>query len=101
MSAWFDKNKHRYPANWAEIASAIKDAAGWRCEVCNAPHGPSPHILTTHHLNHEPMDCDPSNLLACCQRCHLQLGPHIYTKQQAIEKLQRRHELERAQLVLL
>ena len=100
MSAWFDRNKHRYPANWTEIATAIKDAAGWRCEACDAPHGPSPHVLTVHHLNHD-VDNPEAALVALCQKCHLQLGPQIYTKQQAIEKLRRRHELERAQLVLL
>lgn len=30
--------KHLYPDDWNEIATAIKDAAGWKCEQCGAPH---------------------------------------------------------------
>lgn len=28
-------------------------------------------VLTVAHLDHEPENCDPSNLRAWCQRCHL------------------------------
>jgi 5-methylcytosine-specific restriction endonuclease McrA len=27
-------------------------------------------VLTTAHLDHQPENCDPSNLKALCQRCH-------------------------------
>lgn len=100
MSDWWSRNKHRYPANWTDIATRLKDATGWTCEVCAAPHGPPPHILTVHHLSHVPADCSPENLLVCCQRCHLQLGPHIYTREQAICKLRERHRNEQAQLTM-
>ncbi len=28
-------------------------------------------VLTVAHLDHQPENCDPSNLKAMCQRCHL------------------------------
>lgn len=28
-------------------------------------------VLTVAHLDHTPENCDPSNMLALCQRCHL------------------------------
>lgn len=28
-------------------------------------------VLTVAHLDHDPRNCDPSNLKALCQRCHL------------------------------
>lgn len=28
-------------------------------------------VLTVAHLDHQPENCEPSNLLALCQRCHL------------------------------
>jgi hypothetical protein len=28
-------------------------------------------VLTVAHLDHTPEHCDPSNLKAMCQRCHL------------------------------
>lgn len=89
--SWFARNKHLYPADWKAIATRAKDAVGWVCPGCDAPHGKPPHVLTVHHLNHDPSDCRDENLLACCQRCHLRLGPHVYTKDRAIEILRRRH----------
>lgn len=32
----FDKS--RYPKNWPQISLARREAAGWRCEWCKAPH---------------------------------------------------------------
>lgn len=61
-----------YPADWPEIAQRVKDAAGWRCEHCGHPHDlESGHVLTVHHLDGNPGNCDPANLVALCQRCHL------------------------------
>jgi hypothetical protein len=78
-----------YPANWPEISLSIReDRAGWRCECsgeCGHRHAGrceaaqyDPHpvtgsqvILTVAHLDHTPENCDPANLRAMCQRCHL------------------------------
>lgn len=30
--------KKDYPPNWKELATSIKEAAGWKCEWCEAPH---------------------------------------------------------------
>lgn len=83
------ENRDRYPANWPDIALAIKQRADWRCE-CRGECGRGTHegrcpnvhkqaaygtgsrvILTVAHLNHTPEDCRPENLLAMCQGCHL------------------------------
>jgi hypothetical protein len=83
----------RYPREWRLISDVIRfvRAAG-RCECrgqcghlhgprrgerCDAVHGAphpvtgSPVVLTTAHLDHTPEHCDPANLRAMCQRCHL------------------------------
>lgn len=60
-----------YPPNWDEIATRIKDLAGWKCERCDMPHGPCPCILTVHHLDGDKSNCEDWNLAALCQRCHL------------------------------
>ena len=63
-----------YPPNWPEIAQRIKISAGWRCEHCGAPHDPTRgYTLTVHHLDMDKANCDPSNLVALCQRCHLHI----------------------------
>lgn len=81
-------SKHRYPKDWPAVAQAIKERAGGRCECtgecglhkshrCIELHGdPAIYakgyvVLTVAHLDHTPENCDPSNLKAMCQRCHL------------------------------
>lgn len=76
--------KHRYPANWREIATAVKDAAGWKCQQCGKqcrkpgePFDTHRRTLTVAHLNHTPEDCRPENLMAMCAPCHLRYdAPH-------------------------
>lgn len=93
------ENRERYPANWRAISLAIRrDRAHWRCEcpgVCGTDHVEGrclavqyqPHpitgsrvILTTAHLDHQPENCDPANLLALCQRCHLRYDRHHHAQ---------------------
>lgn len=78
----------RYPDDWKEIRSRIVGRAGNRCECegeCGLHHGrrccerngerayfaKGRIVLTVAHLDHTPENCDPSNLRAMCQRCHL------------------------------
>lgn len=72
------ENRSRYPKDWRAISQRIRfvRAAG-KCEWCGAKHGqPYPDtgsivVLTVAHLDHQPENCDDSNLAALCQRCHL------------------------------
>lgn len=77
------ENRARYPRNWKAISQSIRERAGNRCEGspdypdCRAENG-QPHpdtgslvVLTVAHLDHTPENCDPANLRAMCQRCHL------------------------------
>lgn len=77
------ENRHRYPANWAEIRRQILIRAWNRCEgsprylACRAANGEpypvtgSTVVLTVAHLDQQPENNDPENLRALCQRCHL------------------------------
>ena len=66
--------RHRYPADWDAIARRVKERAGWRCEHCGHPHDPQAgRTLTVHHLDGQPANCAPENLVALCQRCHLRI----------------------------
>lgn len=94
------ENKHRYPANWRAIRAAILERAGHCCEKCGVPNhvyriiagkdeiwtrNPMQAetwamdgervtrvVITIAHLHDpSPENCDPSNLAALCQRCHL------------------------------
>lgn len=84
------ENRDRYPADWPDISRRIRfERAGGRCECqgecgrgthdgrCPNVHGMPAYgtgsqvVLTTAHLDHTPENCDPENLKAMCQGCHL------------------------------
>lgn len=83
------EDKHRYPPDWPQISRQIRQQRALnRCECtgqCGYDHdgrcpsingGPNPVtgsvvVLTVAHLDRMPENCDPANLLAMCQRCHL------------------------------
>jgi 5-methylcytosine-specific restriction endonuclease McrA len=75
-----------YPANWDEIALAIKTAAKWKCQHCGKqclkPYEVSDahakdtsswafFTLTVHHIDHNPGNNSTENLIALCAPCHL------------------------------
>lgn len=90
------ENKARYPKDWKQISAEIRfTRAAGRCE-CAGECGRGTHngrcpnanggqaygtgskvVLTVAHLDHTPENCDPDNLRAMCQGCHLHYdGPH-------------------------
>lgn len=84
------ENRHRYPADWKAISLRIRTVrAAGRCE-CHGECGRGTHdgrcpnrngapaygtgskvVLTVAHLDHTPENCDPTNLRAMCNGCHL------------------------------
>ena len=85
------ENRARYPADWKAISTWVRfERAAGRCE-CEGECGRGTHegrcpnrhgylaygtattkvVLTTAHLDHTPENCDPANLRAMCQGCHL------------------------------
>lgn len=76
--------QHRgaYPADWKQIARAVKDAAGWRCVRCDHPHDVAAgYMLTVHHLDSDKGNCRWWNLAALCQRCHLRIQAKVTMEQ--------------------
>jgi 5-methylcytosine-specific restriction endonuclease McrA len=71
-----EEMRGRYPKNWPEISRRTRLRAHDRCEWCGA-HNKSHHpvtnarvVLTVAHLDHQPENCEPTNLRALCQKCH-------------------------------
>lgn len=67
-----------YPPDWIAIANCIKEAAGWKCELCGRQcrfpeeqFDTHKRTLTVAHINHVTMDARPENLVALCPKCHL------------------------------
>jgi len=76
------KSKSKYPDNWLEIAQRIKEEACWKCLRCRHPHDvKSGYVLTVHHLDLSPANCEWWNIPALCQRCHLQIQSKVVMEQ--------------------
>jgi 5-methylcytosine-specific restriction endonuclease McrA len=106
--------RERYPENWKEISLAIRNRDGWRCKWCGAENG-KPHpetgskvVLTVAHLGtekpdgpgdkHDKMDVRPENLVALCQRCHLNFDRDEHTLNAA--NTRRQHKIDAGQIPL-
>ena len=99
MSPISRERRALYPPDWHEISAAIRARAGDQCE-CEGECGlhrdnPGPRrcverngesaiwargrvVLTVAHLDHDPRNCDPGNLKAMCQRCHLRYDAPLH-----------------------
>ncbi|MGV9742824.1 hypothetical protein [Nocardia farcinica] len=109
------ENRGRYPAAWRAISDWVRfTRARGRCECrgeCGRPpvhlagdgrcpnehgqrshHTGSPVVLTTAHLDHTPEHCEPENLRAMCQGCHLHYDRDRHAETRAAT---RRADLER------
>lgn len=75
---WPDLNpiSHHEAADFARVANDCgrKDADGNRWFVI---------VLTVAHLDHDPQNCDPRNLKALCQACHLRYDQQHHVKTSA------------------
>ncbi len=78
-----------YPDNWTEIATAIKRAAGYRCNNCGLkclpPASSYRHLglslrrrlsAQVHHLDRNPRHNDRANLVCLCSGCHIRQHRH-------------------------
>ena len=84
-------DKTKYPANWDEMATACKEAAGCKCKGCGIGHiedGTMGSCLTVHHPDRDPWNPN-ARLVALCARCHL-----------AADRKLRKKELDKNQLKL-
>lgn len=55
-------------------------------------------VLTVAHLDHTPANCDPDNLRALCQRCHLRLDAALHGRNAARTRAVKAYEAKRASM---
>jgi hypothetical protein len=100
----------KYPTNWSEISFDIRaNRANWHCEKCGAENGqPNPLtgkivVLTVAHLGidrpdgtpgnkYDTMDCRHENLMAMCQRCHLEYDRDDHIRSAARTRFRNRNK---------
>jgi hypothetical protein len=68
------KFRGQYPAEWRILSYEVKRAANNRCIRCQRYNDPARgYTLTVHHLDNDKSNLAWWNLVALCQRCHLQI----------------------------
>ena len=112
MSPIKAENRSLYPKDWRETSRRIRfERAQGVCECdgrcgrahfggerCTAVHGEShPEtaskvILTVAHLDHDPTHSTDDNLLAMCQRCHLNYDAEHHAETRAASKIPNQNE---------
>lgn len=93
--------RNRYPEDWQQIATAVKEEADWKCEECGKqcrrpgePFDTHRRTLTVHHKDHIPENCERSNLVALCAPCHLKADKHHHVRTRKRRAEERRRHLE-------
>lgn len=72
------ENKPLYGRDWKRLSRQIRQEANWRCEACGRKHRQRFRflggyvILAVAHIDQNPSNNARSNLMALCQRCHLE-----------------------------
>ncbi|WP_143403810.1 HNH endonuclease [Fusobacterium polymorphum] len=66
-----------YPENWKEISYKFRESKNWICEECRKDCSKNKEELETHHIDHDPSNCNLSNLKALCKTCHAKIHPHM------------------------
>ena len=84
-----------YPQDWSLIAEEKKESTGWKCEFCGKqcrkpgdPFDTHKRTLTVAHMDHNPANCDPSNLKALCAPCHLRYDAKHHAETRRITRLE-------------
>jgi hypothetical protein len=77
------QGESRYPANWREIALAIKKQEGWHCYRCGVrcqrmgdrlvSARQRAFLMQVHHWDCDPQNNGAENLAALCTVCHLHM----------------------------
>jgi hypothetical protein len=73
--------KTPYPPDWPSIATNVKSETHWKCIRCGHAHDPGAgYMLTVHHLDGDPSNCEWWNIPPLCQRCHLSIQGRVDMK---------------------
>jgi len=84
------ETKAKYPKDWPDISMRIKAERKFECEGCGQAGSKltgcncGNNYITVHHVDYDPSNNDPGNLMVLCQKCHLRLQNGVLPWRSAI-----------------
>ncbi len=72
---WFKPDRKRnYPLGWTDtLKRAIRERDNYKCQRCGVPQEECQRQLDVHHKDGIKENCNPSNLISLCSKCHSQI----------------------------
>ena len=75
-----------YPPDWSTIAFEVKRQAKFVCQCCHQSTIDDPSLtLNVHHLDFNPANNHPDNLICLCQICHVRLHGILHASYQRLK----------------
>lgn len=66
-----------YGLNWTDsLKNKIRDRDLHRCQFCGKTEKANGRVLDVHHIDSNPENCDPINLISLCKSCHIKTRSH-------------------------
>lgn len=72
--------RNKYPANWLNISTQFREKCQFTCEECGINLSANRQFLHVHHKDGNKANCNSSNLIALCIRCHANQPYHAHMK---------------------
>ena len=64
------KSYEPYSVDWTRtLKISIRERDKYVCQMCTEPQGDE--ALSVHHIDYDKKNCNPTNLIALCRKCHL------------------------------
>lgn len=73
------KSFEKYPMEWTDtLKESIRQRDKYICRVCGS--GQTGKALHIHHIDTDKKNCDPRNLIAICNSCHMKIHRKLWKK---------------------
>ena len=71
------KSNDPYPLEFNDtLKELIRYRDGYRCQLCGIPQSEHFQRLDVHHIDHNPKNNDPKNLITLCRSCNCKVNSH-------------------------
>jgi len=72
--SWIDGRSYKpYPPEFKQLRAIIRQRDDYKCQICGVPERECIRQLEVHHIDEQPENNSPENLISLCTQCHLSI----------------------------